>query len=69
MLCCSDLYSDVVGDLATERLEEIWTNDLFRHYRTRLDEHDRAGLKLCEDWSSNGGPSPLHYPLREPVTA
>ena len=30
-LCCSDLYSDVImGDVNTQRLEQIWNNELVR---------------------------------------
>jgi MoaA/NifB/PqqE/SkfB family radical SAM enzyme len=64
VLCCSDLYSDaVMGDLATHRLEEIWNNELFRHYRTHLAERGRKGLRLCDGCSYSGGASPVHYPL------
>jgi MoaA/NifB/PqqE/SkfB family radical SAM enzyme len=64
-LCCSDLYSDVVmGDIAISRLEHIWNNEAFRHYRTHLAEHGRQGLKLCEGCSYGGRASPVHYPLK-----
>jgi len=64
VLCCDDMYSDVVmGDVHTQRLEEIWNGSGFRHYREALRSWGRAGLKLCENCSSPGWPATSHYPL------
>jgi radical SAM protein with 4Fe4S-binding SPASM domain len=65
VLCCADLYSDVVmGDVMTERLETIWNNDSFQAYRSQLSERGRQGLSLCSDCSYEGGASTVRYPLR-----
>jgi radical SAM protein with 4Fe4S-binding SPASM domain len=64
VLCCSDLYSDLVmGDAASERLEHIWNNERFRQYRSHLAERGRRGLRLCEACSYRGNASTTHYPL------
>jgi radical SAM protein with 4Fe4S-binding SPASM domain len=64
VLCCSDLYSDVVmGDIATETLEQIWTNQSFAHYRTHLSLRGRHGLPLCGSCSFQGKASAVYYPL------
>jgi radical SAM protein with 4Fe4S-binding SPASM domain len=64
VLCCADLYSDVVmGDVAKDRLETIWNNGSFETYRTQLSERGRAGLPLCSDCSYEGSASTVQYPL------
>ncbi|MGH7792508.1 MAG: SPASM domain-containing protein [Thermodesulfobacteriota bacterium] len=64
VLCCSDMYSDVVmGDVKEQRLEEIWNSKLFNHYRRTLNERGRKDLKLCEDCSHDGQASTPFYPL------
>lgn len=64
VLCCSDMYGDVImGDVTEQRLEEIWNNDLFRHYRTTLAEHGRKTLKLCQSCSYSGNPAQAFFPL------
>jgi radical SAM protein with 4Fe4S-binding SPASM domain len=66
-LCCSDLYSDVImGDVNTHRLEQIWNNESFRHYRSHLNERGRQGLPLCGDCSFQGDAPTVRYPLRPP---
>ena len=66
-LCCSDLYSDVVmGDVNSHRLEQIWNNELFRHYRSHLDERGREGLPLCGDCSYRGDAPMERWPLPSP---
>jgi radical SAM protein with 4Fe4S-binding SPASM domain len=67
VLCCADLYSDVVmGDVMTDRLEQIWTNERFQAYRTHLNERGREGLPLCGECSYEGSASSVRYPLRAP---
>lgn len=53
VLCCSDMYCDVVmGNVAHQRLEEIWFSNKFRYYRNKLaSKTARIGLKLCENCS------------------
>ncbi|HEY9719576.1 MAG TPA: SPASM domain-containing protein, partial [Trichormus sp.] len=66
VLCCADMYSDVImGDTKTHRLEEIWHNDLFEQYRSTLTERGRDGLKMCDGCSYSGGPSPVFLPFSE----
>lgn len=65
VLCCADLYSDVVmGDVATDRLEQIWNNASFHRYRAHLNERGRQGLPLCGSCSYQGDASSVRYPLR-----
>jgi radical SAM protein with 4Fe4S-binding SPASM domain len=64
VLCCSDMYSDVVvGDVREQRLEEIWAGDRFEAYRKKLKESGRSGLKLCEECSYSGQGYSVYYPL------
>jgi MoaA/NifB/PqqE/SkfB family radical SAM enzyme len=64
VLCCSDMYSDVVmGDVRDQRLEEIWAGEGFENYRKKLKESGRAGLKLCEGCSYGGQGYSVYYPL------
>ena len=63
VLCCSDMYSDVVmGNIWDSRLEEIWFSEAFHAYRRELMTQGRANLKLCQDCSHSGGTSPVFYP-------
>jgi radical SAM protein with 4Fe4S-binding SPASM domain len=67
VLCCSDLYSDVVmGDVMSDRLEQIWNNERFQAYRKHLQEQGRGGLALCSECLYEGSASSVRYPLREP---
>ena len=64
-LCCADMYTDVVmGNVNESRLEEIWYNEKFEHYRKTLTEKGRKGLMLCDGCSyggkANGPFAPLH---------
>lgn len=55
VLCCADMYWDVVmGDVREQRLEEIWNNDCFTHYRNTLATEGRRNLKLCKHCSYSG---------------
>lgn len=58
-LCCSDMYTDVLmGDVNEERLEAIWENEKFTHYRQTLESEGRASLPLCQNCTDSGaGPS------------
>jgi radical SAM protein with 4Fe4S-binding SPASM domain len=64
VLCCSDMYSDVImGDTKKDRLEEIWNNEKFEHYRDSLIASGRSGLKLCEGCSYSGVPGQVYLPF------
>lgn len=55
VLCCGDMYSDVVlGNVSQQRLEEIWNSEGFNFYRTRLASTGRTDLKLCQGCSHDG---------------
>jgi radical SAM protein with 4Fe4S-binding SPASM domain len=65
ILCCADMYGDVVmGNVKEERLESIWNGAHFEYYRNHLRTHGRKGLKLCDGCSHNGQASPVYYPLQ-----
>jgi radical SAM protein with 4Fe4S-binding SPASM domain len=64
VLCASDMYGDVImGDVQEQRLEEIWNNEQFRHYRRTLMEQGRKDLKLCQDCSYGGKGPNVFLPL------
>jgi radical SAM protein with 4Fe4S-binding SPASM domain len=55
VLCCDDLYGDVImGDIRSHRLEEIWNNERFAFYRTALKREGRCSLPLCRECSYSG---------------
>ena len=55
VLCCADMYSDVVmGSVAEQRLEVIWESPQFQEYRNTLKEEGRRNLRLCSDCSYSG---------------
>jgi hypothetical protein len=59
------MYSDVVmGNIASQRLEEIWDSERFIHYRSKLASADRGGLKLCEV-CNHGGVCNEKFPLED----
>ena len=65
VLCCSDVYGDVVmGDAKQERLEVIWRGPRFEHYRGVLRTTGRRGLTLCEGCSYSGAPPYVSYPRK-----
>jgi radical SAM protein with 4Fe4S-binding SPASM domain len=67
VLCCADMYGDVVmGNVAENRLEEIWNSDKFGEYRSRLATNTRKGLLLCETCSHEGEGIPLTFPFHMP---
>jgi hypothetical protein len=60
------MYSDVVmGNIASQRLEEIWDSERFIHYRSKLASADRRGLKLCEACNHNGANCNWKFPLED----
>jgi radical SAM protein with 4Fe4S-binding SPASM domain len=64
VLCASDMYGDVImGDVQEQRLEEIWNNERFDHYRRTLTEQGRKSLKLCQGCSYGGNGPNVFLPL------
>jgi radical SAM protein with 4Fe4S-binding SPASM domain len=56
ILCCQDWAEEVVlGNMREQSLVDIYNGQLAEHYRTKLGERDRRGLKLCErcDWGND----------------
>lgn len=56
ILCCQDWAEEVIlGNMREQSLVDIYNGPLAEHYREKLGEHDRRGLKLCDrcDWGSN----------------
>ncbi|HUO76312.1 MAG TPA: SPASM domain-containing protein [Thermodesulfovibrionales bacterium] len=64
VLCCSDMYSDVViGNVVDQRLEEIWESEKFQRYRSLLlSPTHRKGLKLCQACSHDGSACLTRFP-------
>jgi radical SAM protein with 4Fe4S-binding SPASM domain len=63
-LCCSDMYVDVpMGDVREERLEEIWNNEKFNHYRRTLATKGRESLPLCQNCTDSGAGCHRNHPL------
>jgi len=63
----------VMGDVHEQRLEDIWRNERFAHYRHALATSGRRGLPLCEQCSYSGHGVrkffPLSYATQDPVLA
>ena len=50
LLCCCDWeYKVVHGNVFTDRIEEVWTNASFQHYRDTLKQGRRDKLRMCEN--------------------
>lgn len=50
VLCCNDYFeSEVIGNVASDSLREVWTNDKFTAFRAALARGDRSVSKLCVD--------------------
>lgn len=48
VLCCHDYFSLItIGDAGREPIADLWDHEVFRYYRTKLLEGDRASLELC----------------------
>lgn len=63
ILCCGDLYGDVVmGNLQETPLLDIWLGQKFTDYRERLLK-ERSGLFPCENCSHRGTASPVSWPM------
>ncbi len=58
VLCCNDWRFEVVmGDTATDRLDDIWTNARYRDYRRNLDRQNR-NMALCMNCDYLATPEP-----------
>jgi MoaA/NifB/PqqE/SkfB family radical SAM enzyme len=69
VLCCADVYADVVvGDVRQDRLEAIWNGERFDRYRRTLAASGRAGLPLCEACSYPGTGVRRLFPFADAVT-
>jgi radical SAM protein with 4Fe4S-binding SPASM domain len=48
VLCCNDyLETEVIGNVATYSLREIWCSEPFERFRNALSKGDRTASKLC----------------------
>ena len=55
VLCCGDMYGDVVfGNVAEQSLVNIWNSRDMRLTRRRLRKGERRDLPLCESCSHDG---------------
>lgn len=55
VLCCGDMYGDVVfGNVAKQSLVSIWNSTEMRRTRRQLQKGRRKGLPLCGDCSHDG---------------
>jgi radical SAM protein with 4Fe4S-binding SPASM domain len=62
--CCSDFYfADVMGNVASETVMEIWNGPRFQAARSLLMEGDRSGSALCSRCDFNGVALPGIPPL------
>lgn len=60
VLCCSDIYGDIVlGDITVDPLEEVWLSSPFQNYREHL-RYGRFGLPLCNDCNYGGKGHGIH---------
>jgi MoaA/NifB/PqqE/SkfB family radical SAM enzyme len=65
VLCCGDLYGDVVmGDLNQFSIESVWMGDRFVERREYL-QYQRRGLSLCDRCSHSGRSSPVIWPSQK----
>lgn len=56
ILCCQDWAEEVVlGNMPGQSLVDIYNGPLAEHYREKLGERDRRGLRLCDqcDWGND----------------
>lgn len=60
VLCCSDIYGDIVlGDHADAPLEDVWFSSPFHYYREHL-RSGRIGLPLCNECNYAGKGHGIH---------
>lgn len=63
VLCCSDMYGNVVMGNVADGIMDVWNGPGFEHYRDQLARSNRLGLKLCEGCSYEGQMPWREYPL------
>lgn len=52
--CCNDYFeTEIVGNVATHSLSQVWCSEPFERFRTALSKGDRTASKLCSscDWA------------------
>ena len=55
LLCCCDWEEMVVmGNANKERLEHIWINEKYKHYRQTLLKGERKKLEMCRKCNKGG---------------
>jgi radical SAM protein with 4Fe4S-binding SPASM domain len=48
VLCCNDYFeTEVIGNVATHSLREVWCSEPFERFRSALSKGDRTASKLC----------------------
>lgn len=58
VLCCGDMYGDVVfGNVAKQSLVSIWNSTEMQRTRRQLQKGRRKGLRLCGECSHDGSAS------------
>jgi radical SAM protein with 4Fe4S-binding SPASM domain len=66
VLCCDDMYGDVImGDVLLQNLEQIWNNEKFAFYRKALNQEGRRNLQLCRECSYSGDGFRPFFPYYE----
>ena len=58
LLCCCDWEEEVLfGNLSKERIEDVWTNKKYNHYRETLKKGKRKELEMCRKCNKGGAKS------------
>ena len=66
VLCCSDLFDHVImGNIAHQRLEDIWNGPRYRQVRDHMRRYGRKGLELCRQCSCRGRKCLPKFPLED----
>lgn len=61
VLCCNDYYeTEVIGNVNTQSLREVWTDQRFENFRKALSKGDRTVSHLCADCDYVPGERTLH---------
>lgn len=48
VLCCNDYYeTEVLGNVTTQSVSDIWCSERFENFRNALSKGDRTVSKLC----------------------
>ena len=58
LLCCCDWeYKVIHGNVLNERIEDVWINDSYTHYRETLKKGHRDKLRMCRKCNKGAFPS------------